>query len=993
MYIHEQITNEKSLEKVLQQLRDSDNVFVLDLGHINNISSKAIQDLVETHIIAPERLYILLPEDSNILSIFRRESLFGLLNIFNNSKDLELVIDRQITPCQRSYFPGPVFKIGQDAQNELDRIAEVCTRTGKCSFSLGLRQEFLHRNFTLPATLTVTKVEGEWWIYEASLTQRPGTTENRPILYIIRTDVYGQALEVCQQILTLTPTGTLFGKERAKEFLYQLREENTPIIFINLNHCYSWDEEYARAYRKAKEYKKIYLVRADSMAIDFLFKTQGDIFYSDYEKAYTHAALLIKKQWRLSPNPDSDDFEPQSIVEISGYISEQDSEITEFSKKLMRILRRTIRKLHRMCIDIRELYRMEAKVREIFVCNINEWCRQHKVRRTNIVIIATLPRPDYTIQDVVADLYENGFFIVPTPEEAMSLLESYPHPHFITENSSSVSILRLEGNIIQDQELNTFRSEVTNLVHNALSATSDVNNVIRSPQQTVFFDFSTIPCVYAPVIQTILSVDSQNKNLSKILLVNEHLAELIRKLFGKEDPTASNIFCYGEKSTALSSHIRNILIVAPKKIAVEVIDYFQKIFQEIYRIPQAKHTQFRVRFHFDFERLPARLAHDNYDLLIFYGYTEENDRQKIQQFLTKYPQPVLELVQPSNWTELQPYQLEIDAPMNLIQDKISSLLWSNPSKYNEYRLLFLGQNWEKTGQSIQNCLQEEQWDLLKNFLPVVDGAWYEFILSQREDTSVSSTLPKLNLSNLTKNNLERIEFHPYRQWLRNFSFHYANNIISICQKVSDENAISSTLEVVSHYGNYPQNLWGLLPHSIRRSQNERWMSLEIIKNKLLSLMFRTPIFEVEYYLIILHTELSDLFEGRIWQAIRSLWEGSRQDIRYRSFEDPLLGMTQLILNWSNDQSIQQNQSWLSLMIGFSEDENGLKVTFLTDNIGAEPKLPESLFTALTDCQNRYKLDAQGRITPDGRILEIILQIKGRSSATKKSITIRKTTEE
>lgn len=972
VYLQEQITNEKSLEKVLQQVRESDHVFALDLSHLEMVSSKSIQHIAETQHFVHDRLYFLLPEQSQLVQIFRQESLLNFLNIFHTSQDLDTVIERQSTPCQRGFFPGPLFKLGQDAQNELDRLVEVCSRTSRCSLSSGIRQEFQQRGFALPSMINITKSGEDWLFYDVPQQGRLGDT--KILLYMIRPEVYGQALEVCQQMVTLSPLGSLHGKEPAKEFFYRLRDENASIIFVNLNRCYAWDNEYASAYRKAKEFKKIYLIRADQTAVDFLFKTSGDIFYSDYEKAYTYAALILKKQWRISPNPDADVFTPQPIVELSGYISEEE-DTKVVLEKLMKPIRNAFREFHRVCLDIRELYRMESKCRKALVSYLGDWCRRHKIRRSNIVVMATLPRPDYTIQDIAADFYEKGFFIIPNQETARELLESYPHPKFISENSTTASTLKVEGNITQDQEFTNFQTEVSNLVHNALSLTSDVKNVLRSPQQTVFFDFSSIPCVNVLVIQTILKTDADNKNLTKILLVNDHLAELIQKLLSKEGANASNVFCYHDINVATSQHIRNVLVVGNKDSDDDTKEYFQQIFQDIYHARQAQNTQFRIRFHFDFGRLSARLSQDSYDLLIFYGFTRPDDRQRVTQFLARYNYPVLEIIHEPNWLVLQPHQLESQAPKAWVKEKILGLLWKLPGRYQEIRLLFLGQHQDRILREWQDLLPEREWDVWKSFLPVIEDERYEIILTQKDNsTSKSVNWPMPGMQKF----LEKIEFHIYQKWIRNFSYHYTNQMITLAQKVSDENAVLTTLDLAKSYVGLSQNLLQLIPSFLRKAKEEHWMELQLAKNNLANIMFRSLFFELEYALLIIQSEIYDLFQGQIWLGLQPLWDAMRQDLRYRGVEIPVAGIIQVVLNWQNQQIMSPAPSWLILSLECKEAET-FEIIITCRDLVEFNKIPPTLGTAIETCQNRYQLEVFPKIIADGKGLEVHIILKSRLS--------------
>ncbi len=963
MYIHEEITNEKTLEQVLQQFRESDNPFILDLSAIRFLSSYAIQDLVETHSLAAQRLFLLIPKDSNLLQILKRESVLGILNIFNQFKDIEAILERKETPYIRGFFPAPLFKIDKSAQPELDRLAEVCKKTGRCNLLLNLRQEFQQRGFILPNTLNMSKVDEEWIIQEAS--------EAKTVLYIIRPDVYGQSLEICQQILTISLQGTLQGEERAQAFLRFLQNENHPILFLNLNDCYGWDAAYAQAYRKLKECKKIYLIRVDSIALDFLFKLKGDIFYSDYEKAYEKAGLILKKQWQIIPNPDAETFTAQPIVEINGYVQDQDSEIKEFVNKFMRIVRRTIRQLRRICLDIRELYRLESKARELTISNLSKWCEEHKVRKSNIIVIATLPRPDYTIQDVIADLYENQFFIVATPEEAMQMHESYLHPRFLVDNSTTASILMLEGNIINEQELNIFQAEVENLLHNALSLASDVSNVLRSPQQTVFFDISKIPCVPATAVTSILKSGPKSKHLTKILLVNEHLEELVRKLLAREEPR--NVFCYLDRATAFARHICNILVIAPKTMIEDTVKYFQQIFQSVYRSPQARNTQFRVRFHFDFDRLSARLSHENYDLLIFYGH---DDCEKIARFVNKYNRPILELVPKNNWLVLAPHQLEMDCSPELFKQKILEFLWRSIRRTHEHRLLCTGHNSPRLYDEIQNILSEAELESLKNFLPLMDEERYEMIATHRGDSNTCGPTQELRTI-LTNQRLDTLEFHPYRQWARNWTFHTNTKILEIAQQASDEKAVVSTLELLRNYIQYNQSLlWNRIPAHIRQLDQPCWVHFQAASKKLFTVLFRSALLEIKYMMILLKSEIMDLFQGQLWLGLQPLWEAMAQDVRYLNLEAPLLGTLQTVFVWLNEQSISQNLPWLLVSIEF-EEADGLKITLNSDWPVETAQIPESITKATQLAQTRYRLDAQSKLAADGT-LEITLQLKNRA---------------
>lgn len=163
MYVHEEPTNEKSLEISLQQAKETEHPFILDLTHLEVLSSRLIQNLIETHTIR-EDFYILLPQNSPLMTIFKRESLLSILNVFNRLKDLDKALVSKIPPLYSDYFLGKLFDVDKEYKDELDRVSQDETHTYYISSEL--RSEFLQRGFSLPQKIAIDKQEDQWWISE-----------------------------------------------------------------------------------------------------------------------------------------------------------------------------------------------------------------------------------------------------------------------------------------------------------------------------------------------------------------------------------------------------------------------------------------------------------------------------------------------------------------------------------------------------------------------------------------------------------------------------------------------------------------------------------------------------------------------------------------------------------------------------------------------------------------------------------------------------------
>ena len=277
MYIQQHPANENSLEKSLEQAREMDCPFILDMSHLNSLKSSLIRNLVETHYLKQKNLYILVPPESKILEIFQRESLIGILPIFNRMKDIERIVFQKSTPCYYGFFPGKLFDIPAQHTEDLNRAVEAYSKNGESGLSWDLREEFQKQGFSLPARLAVMKENEDWLICEYK-EKKVSAQDKGKVLYLLRMDVYGRSLEVCHRMLTLSLYGTLQGEELAAQFGVVLKNETSPLIFLDLNQCYSWDENYAIHFQKAKELKKLYLVRSDIHASDTLFKIKGIFF-------------------------------------------------------------------------------------------------------------------------------------------------------------------------------------------------------------------------------------------------------------------------------------------------------------------------------------------------------------------------------------------------------------------------------------------------------------------------------------------------------------------------------------------------------------------------------------------------------------------------------------------------------------------------------------------------------------------------------------------
>lgn len=601
-------------------------------------------------------------------------------------------------------------------------------------------------------------------------------------------------LEICQKMLVYSLYGSLKGKELANTFLENLKNESAAIILLDLNNCYWWDEHFFQVFKKAKEFKKIYVIRADDSDIDFLFRMKGDIIYGSYESAYMQAELILTKRWVISPEPQNEYEDPQQVVTISGYLSNDEDDITFFRKQLIRAMKKTVKYFKKACLDIRELYRLESSARKAFLLTLVRWAEKNKIRKFNIIIIATLPRPDYIVYDVVSDLYANEFFIVSTVEEALEMHSSHPYPRFFIENSLNSSILTLKGNIIHSKEKSIFEGEVQNMIEHAMSLSDTITNALKSPKKVVFFDFRTIPCVYVPIIKSIIDIEYKNKDLVKILLVSEHLEELIKKMLS----SYSNIFCYSKKEDALKNHVCDILIVSPRKEAVQAKTYFTNIFKDIYQIPEAKNSQLRAQFHFDFDRLASRLTSEEYSLIILYGYSDESIGQRVSKLLKKYENPVLELKKSKEgWLQLFSHQLEINCTQGMLKERIIDALWKHRYNYKENRVIFEGRERDRALEEIfLECLNESELKILGNFLQLEEDSQYEVIFTHK---TLRNHRP-IELKDASKEQfLEKIEFHPYKDWKRAFSYHYDKKILDLSQHTGDKEEIENITELIREY--------------------------------------------------------------------------------------------------------------------------------------------------------------------------------------------------
>lgn len=950
--------------------------FILDLSNLNSLKSSLVRDLVETHSLKQKNFYLLVPLNSKLLEIFQRESLLGILPVFNRMKDIERIVFQRSTPCYYGFFPGKLFDISSQYQEDLNRAVEAYSKNGESGLSWDLREEFQKQGFNLPARLSVMKENEDWLICEYK-EKKASTQDKGKVLYLLRTDIYGRSLEVCHRMLTLSLYGTLQGEEMAAQFGSVLKNETSPLIFLDLNQCYSWDEHYALCFKKAKEWKKLYLVRSDINNADVFFKLRGDIFYCDYEKAYEKARLVLKKKWEIQHNATIDKKEP-ALLEVNGYLVDQKQEFKEFRKSLFTSVQKILKKFQWAALDIRELYRMESKARKAFLSALRKWVTKYKIKKFHIIIIATLPRSDYIVHDLTSDLYHEGFFIVPTWEDAKEIHNSYPHPHFIIENSLDRSVLTLKGNVIHNQEKRIFKQEVESMFKNSLSLCSGSSNIIQSPHRIVFFDFLSAPCVYLDLIETIIEAEQDNKKLTKILLVNKHVQELVKKLLSKYD----NVLCYASKEEACLQHVKNILIVLPLRSKKEARQYFQKIFDEIYQIKESKNTQFYIRFNCSFERIPSILSTEQYNLIILYGCLPEEENERWRDVLRKQEKNVLELKpHQKEWMEMLPQQMEIDQSVNIVKEKIIGMLWDKKEAESTKRFLFSGNQAEKISHEVLlPCLKENEIEFLSHFLPVVDDTRYEIILTYIKGKAIDSFSPSS-----IKKGLMKLEFHPYRQWARNFCFYYNTESLEIVQKTANETDISNTFGLLEKYTGTTIKIWDLIPNKIKKCLDYRWLSFLAENNKFLVSVFKSKLFEIQYVLLFVHKEIEEIFLSYLWTALNFLKEEFIQDIRYQGLELPFLSLLKILYTFSNKQNARNNTLWIMASIEFAENE-GLEILFNIENIAALGEFPSSVQQELEDVKSMYKVEMEMEMGKDNSSFQIKMLLK---KVQKRVITFKK----
>ncbi len=976
MYIQQHPANENSLEKSLEQAREMDCPFILDLSHLTSLKSSLIRDLVETCTLKSKNLYLLIPPGSRLLDIFQRESLLGILPVFNRLKDIERIVFQKSTPCYYGYFPGKLFDIPAQHQDDLNRAVEASSKNGESGLSWDLREEFQKQGFSLPARLAVMKENEDWLICEYK-EKRTSTQDKGKVLYLLRMDVYGRSLEVCHRMLTLSLYGTLQGEELASQFGLVLKSEASPLIFIDLNQCYSWDNNYANCFKKAKEWKKLYLVRSDIHSADSLFKLKGDIFYCDYEKAYEKARLVLQKRWEITPNPSIEKKE-SCLLEINGYLVDQKEEFKQFKKRLFSSIQKILKKFHWVALDIRELYRMENKARKAFLHALRKWITRYKIKKFHLIIIATLPRNDYIVHDLTSDLYNEGFFIVPTWEEAKEIHNSYPHPHFILENSLNTSLMTMKGNVIHNQEKRIFKQEIQGMFKNSLSLCSGSSNIIQSPHRIVFFDFLSAPCVYLDLIETIIEAEQESKKLTKILLVNQHVQELVKKLLSKYD----NVLCYDNKEKACLQHIKNVLIVLPLRVKKEAREYFQQIFEEIYQIKEAKNTQFCIRFNCAFERIPSILSSEHYNLIILYGCLPEEQNEAWRDVLKKQEKNVLELKpHQKEWMELLPQQMELDQHIAVVKEKIIAMLWNKEQEQAPKRYLFSGSQAEKISHEVLlPCLQENEIEFLSRFLPVVDDTRYEIILTYNRGKAFSF-LPQ----SMDKKGLVKLEFHPYRQWARNFCFYYGTSSLEIIQKTANETDISNTFSLLEKYTGTTIKIWDLIPNKIKKCLDYRWLSFLTAQNKFLVSVFKSKIFEIQYILLFLQKEIEEIFLSYLWTVLSYLKEEFIQDLRYQGIELPFMAFLKTLYTFANNQNSKNNSLWIMASMEFLENE-GLEILINIENLASLSDFPATLRQELEDLRSLYKIDMEMEMGKDNSTFQIKMILK---KLQKRVITFKK----
>ena len=982
MFVREEPTNEKSLEKILQKARETELPFVLDLTHLDSLCSRSIRDIIDAHALRQDRFYILLPANSRLIEMFKREALLGVLTLFNRLKDIERVISHKRTPCYLDYFPGKLFEIRADYQQELNQGIDHFVRKGISMLSPGLRDEFKRRGFALPPKLAIVKENEEWQICEHDDRKAIIQANRKTVLYIFRTIPDSDKLEVCQRMLVFSLYGTLHSKELAENFFITVNAENPPLVFIDLDNCYSWDQHFADAFKRLKEYKKLYLIRQNRDIVDFLFKLEGDKVYKNYLTAYKQAELILTKQWRIVPDPIDDEYsEPQPVIELSGYVSDQEDEIVKFRRKLVKILKKNLKHLQKVCLDIRELYRLEKEARKAFLDVLINWLEKNKIKKYNVIIVATLPRPDYIVHDVIAELYANEFFIVSSIEQAMDMHAAYPHPRFITENSLNTSLLTLEGNIINEREKIIFEGEVNNMIQHALSLSDNIGNVIKSPQKVVYFDFRTIPCVYIPVVQAIIDIDHRNKNLIKILLVSSHLQELAKKLVHSHN----NILCYSDKDKALRNHLCNILVVTPKKISSQAKTYFKKVVEELYDVPEAENTQLRVYFHFDFDRLASRLTTENYNLVIIYGYSLQSGSDTISRLLRECNKPVLELKKGEDgWLQLFSHQLEMDCSIDMLKAKIIETLWKENQTCKQNSFIVQGNLWPRVQEELlRDCLGEQEQEILGKFLPIKADGNYEVILTH-PPFNPKEPVPVQQASR--EKMLEKIEIHPYRQWQRCFTFHYLTSLIELMHLSQEERETANLIDLLRDYASVKKRIWETIPNQVKKTDSPRWISYLAAKNKLFGMSFRSKSFEIQYISLYMHMEIKEIFNGHLWLGLCYVKEQLRKDLRYRYFEAPLLSVLKFIYCFLNDESFQYNISWIGTAIEV-HDKDGIEIVLSTENISGRPTFPGEVSRCVDQLKTKYKIDINVAMEEDSRLIQIKFYLK--SKMQKRLITIKK----
>jgi len=945
MYTHEEPSDLNALEKALQKAKYSEIPFILNLNSLSTFPSYLIKTFIEIHTYNSNNFYILVAENSPLLNIFQKESLIGILSIFNRMKDLEKILNYQTTPCYVHYFPGKLFEIPIEYQEEFNKAAERNIKGQEASLSWSCREKFQEAGFPLPSKVSVLKENEDWLIFEYH-NKKITLQESKQALFILRVDIYGRQLEICERIFTISLYGTLKGKDLALQFKNYIKNEKSPIIFLDLTHCHSWDEHYAKAYKQSKEFKKIYLISSKTTASNALFKLKGDILYYDYEKAYEKAIDILKKQWKITPDYAEDEVPQQPIIEISGYLSDNSEQISQFRKKFREIIKKTLKEFTRICIDIRELYRMETEARKLFVQDVIKRTEKVKIKKFNIIFIANLPRPDYIVHDLVADLYDNEFFIVSSIEEARSMHTIYPHPRFTIENSLHSSLMTVEGNIIHDEEIKIFQKETECMIQHALSNIFESSHVQKSPQELVFFDFRSIPCVYIPVIRAILDADSNNKRLIKILIVNPHLEELIKKIISRYD----NVICYHNKEEAFENQICNVLVSTPRNSSQEARTYFKEIFKDIYQTPEGKNKQFWIRFHYDITRLTSLLNTEQYKLILLYGYPTTS--QPLMQILEEYKKPVIEL-KPTNsdWTELNNNQLEKDCHSGMIKQKIIDALWKETTMPQEKRYLFYGTKWDYAVDNIfLQCINEQEYQVLNQYMTIVDEGQYEVIITYNNRYKEDKTIRQ----SYQERAIEKLQFHPYKQWVRNYNIYYQTNMVQLSQKTANDTDIANAILLLQAHSKYSQNIWETIPSKIKRSLKERWNTCIASPNRSVGVIFKSIYNEIQYIQLNIHTEIDEIFHANLWPALNYLKDELHYDLRYQGLELAIIAFLELIYSYANKKSFNKNITWLRSSIEMQETED-LTVNIYMDKISDTIEYTEELKKAIDTYQEKYQI--------------------------------------